>query len=516
MFDWYKKRFVSIKVKISILTSSVAVFCLFTISFVFLYNSKIIMQRRTIEICRNFAENISNVAREDLVLDATYESTNSVVGEIIKSEIEGLQSIYIVNVYGRFVVNFNKSKLESSASENEIAYLKNIKELDLQEVYLNEPKQNILKITYPIFINYNDQDLKIGAAIFEYDKDKIYQPIYQMQNKIIWIGLGITFITLIITIYVSNYITQPIVLFSKGVQMLASGALEHKIVINSHDEVGLLSEKFNEMSNNLRQSYEQLEEKVLERTAELNASLTVIRKDLAIAEKIQKTTLTSNLNEHDELEIVVKYVAMTEVGGDFYCVNKLNESTSRIFLADATGHGVQAALIMMAIQGIYDSIKNFALPVNEVLEIFNREFSRRYGSLNTFLTCIIVDVDTVGCLVRYASAGHPAGILINNQREFLLLSKTGPLIGAKPNCKYAQIEYPFQKQERIYVFTDGIFEEFDEEEEFGEDRLNKILIENKDNTISESIENVLSELNTFLKNTSMQDDVTIMGIGYKG
>jgi methyl-accepting chemotaxis protein len=203
------------------------------------------MQKRTIEICRNFAENISNVAREDLVLDATYESTNSVVGEIIKTEIEGLQSIYIVNVYGKFVVNFNKTKLEDSASEKEILYLKNIQSLDLEEVYLKETNQNVLKITYPIYINYNEQNLKIGAAIFEYDRDKIYQPIYEMQNKIILIGMGITIFTLIFTLYVSNYITRPIVLFSKGVQMLASGVLEHKIVINSHDEVGLLSEKFN-------------------------------------------------------------------------------------------------------------------------------------------------------------------------------------------------------------------------------------------------------------------------------
>jgi serine phosphatase RsbU (regulator of sigma subunit) len=474
------------------------------------------MQQRTIEICRNFAENISNVAREDLVLDGTYESTNSVVSEIIKSEIEGLQNIYIVNVYGKYVVNVKKGKLDEIASEKEILYLKNIQSLDLQEVFLKETNQNVLKITYPIFINYNDQNLKIGAAIFEYDRDRIYQPIYEMQNKFILTGVGITIITLIITFFVSSYITRPIILFSKGVQMLASGVLEHKIVINSHDEVGLLSDKFNEMSNNLRQSYEQLEEKVLERTAELNASLNLIRKDLAIAQKIQNTTLTSNLTEHEDLEIVVRYVAMSEVGGDFYCVNKLNESSSRFFLADATGHGVQAALIMMAIQGIYDSIKFYELPVNEVLEIFNREFSKRYGNLNTFLTCIIMDIDTKNLVVRYASAGHPPGILINNKKENLYLSKTGPLIGAKPNCKYAQVEYPFLKKERIYIFTDGIFEEFVDDEEFGEERLIKILTENMENSVETSIDTSLNELRAFLKNTNMQDDITILGVGYKG
>ena len=67
-----------------------------------------------------------------------------------------------------------------------------------------------------------------------------------------------------------------------------------------------------------------------------------------------------------------------------------------------------------------------------------------------------MDVDTNNLVVRYASAGHPPGILINSNREILYLSKTGPLIGAKPNCKYAQVEYPFLEKERIYIFTDGI------------------------------------------------------------
>ena len=100
------------------------------------------MQQRTIEICRNFAENISNVAREDLVLDGTYESTNSVVSEIIKSEIEGLSNIYIVNVYGKYVVNVKKGKLDETASDKEIAYLKNIQSLDLQEVFLKDTNKN--------------------------------------------------------------------------------------------------------------------------------------------------------------------------------------------------------------------------------------------------------------------------------------------------------------------------------------------------------------------------------------
>lgn len=475
------------------------------------------MQKKTIEICRNFAENISNVVREDLVLDATYESTNSVINEIFKSKVEGLESIYIVNVYGKFVVKFNKINLSEFASAEELLYLTDIKSLDLQEKYLADTNKNILKVTYPIYINYNEKPLKIGAAIFEYDRDIIYKPVYDTQTRIALVGLGITILTLIVTFIVASYITKPIILFSNGVQLIASGVLDHSIKIDSSDEIGLLSEEFNEMRNNLKQSYEQLEEKVKERTAALNESLSLIRRDLSVAQKIQSATLTTNFREHKELDIGVKYVAMTEVGvgGDFYSIDKLDENTSRIFLADATGHGIQAALIVMAIQGIYDSIKNFALPVNQVLEIFNKEFSRRYGTLNTFLTCILLDIDTQNSKLRFSSAGHPPGVLIHKEGTYKLLPKTGPLIGLKPNCEYGVVEYPFKTSDRVFVFTDGIFEEFYGEEEFGEERLYEILMENRFNSIAHTIDDVFSKLHNFLHGAELQDDIAFVGIECK-
>ena len=61
------------------------------------------------EVCRNFAINIANIAREDLIEDNTY--TNSIVSEILKSNIEGLMDVYIINVYGKYVVDFNKTKV---------------------------------------------------------------------------------------------------------------------------------------------------------------------------------------------------------------------------------------------------------------------------------------------------------------------------------------------------------------------------------------------------------------------
>lgn len=256
-----------------------------------------------------------------------------------------------------------------------------------------------------------------------------------------------------------------------------------------------------------------LENKVKERTAELNKSLHLIKDDLAMAKKIQAATLSSNLKVNPSLEIVAKYIAMSEVGGDYFSVDKLDETITRIFIADATGHGVQAALIMMAIQGIYDSIKNFALPANDILEIFNKEFMRRYGTLNSFITCILLEIDSSKKQLTYSSAGHPPGALIK-EKEIIYLSKTGPLVGLSLSNTYGMESFPFDNEDRLYAFTDGVFEQFKGKEEFGEERLISILSELKSVDIKTSINSVLKELDSFLDGTPRQDDITIIGITY--
>ncbi|MBK9498034.1 MAG: HAMP domain-containing protein [Leptospiraceae bacterium] len=275
----YRIKFISLKFKLGVLTSGLTIVCLFGVSYIFLYNNKIILQKKTLEVCRNFAANISNIAREDLLEDTTYNATNSAVSEILKSDIEGLMDVYIINVYGKYVVDFNRTKVNEYAPETLISYIQSVNQIDLIEEFSIQTNRNILKITYPIFIEYNDKPIKIGVAIFEYDRDMIYKPIYQMQSIVIVAGIVALLLTILLTHFLASYITNPLLSLAKGAQIIAAGNLDHKISISSNDEVGVLSQRFNEMSLNLKKSYDELEEKVVERTADLvksQATLTTV------------------------------------------------------------------------------------------------------------------------------------------------------------------------------------------------------------------------------------------------
>ncbi len=259
---------------------------------------------------------------------------------------------------------------------------------------------------------------------------------------------------------------------------------------------------------------ENLEAKVLERTIQLNQSLSLIKQDLQVAKKIQQNTLMVNFHLIEKLEIIPFYLSMSEVGGDFYGINKVTDSKYRLFLADATGHGIQAALITIAIKGIYDNIKNYDLNIQQLMEIFNDEYVQKYESLNTYLTCIIVDIDIDKQMLEITSAGHPSCLLLH-EHEAIKFPKTGPMIGIRKGNNYDSFQYDFSPGNRLFLYTDGIFEEFNSlNEEFGEDRVYSILKENKNLSIEKSIHELLHQLDSFLGETEKQDDITILGVGY--
>ncbi|HNK57268.1 MAG TPA: SpoIIE family protein phosphatase, partial [Leptospiraceae bacterium] len=266
------------------------------------------------------------------------------------------------------------------------------------------------------------------------------------------------------------------------------------------------------IQENLKKSNLELEEKVKERTHELNKSLHLIKEDLNLAKKIQMNALSMNPTDIKDLKLAIKYLPMTEVGGDFFDISKIDDRTYRIFIADATGHGVQAAMITMVIKGIYDNIKSFGLKPNEILEIFNNEFIHKYISLNSYLTAIVVDIDTESKTLTYVSAGHPSSILLS-RGEIKELTRTGKIIGVFKGTNYQSITINFSEKDKLFLFTDGIFEEFNKsEEEFGEERLQEIIRKNHDKSISEIIDISLDELNSFLGAKEKQDDITIIGI----
>ena len=258
-----------------------------------------------------------------------------------------------------------------------------------------------------------------------------------------------------------------------------------------------------------------LEHEVNQKNAELLRYLDIIHSDLNTAKSIQKNLLPKNLDQDEELDISVRYLPLSEVGGDIYDVHRLRNDTIRIFLADATGHGVQAALMTMSIHSEYLSIKDYILPPGRILTILNTRYFRRYSHLNSFFSCFVLDIDLKEGVISYSSAGHPDQILFHSDRQIRLKS-TGKIIGVLENVEYETREEEFDPADRVCLFSDGVHEMINSDsKEFGEDKFFAIADELKTLPPSDFLDNIIRRVFAFLETAPQQDDITLISVQRK-
>ncbi|HMW06754.1 MAG TPA: SpoIIE family protein phosphatase [Leptospiraceae bacterium] len=274
------------------------------------------------------------------------------------------------------------------------------------------------------------------------------------------------------------------------------------------------ADKINYLKNNLKEANEFLEYKVDKRTQELKEAIAKIKIDLKTASKIQKNILPKNKTSIQKLKISTEYLPLEEVGGDFYDITELQNGVIRIFLADATGHGIQAALMTMSIYSEYQNIKEYQLDAGEILNILNKQYYYRYYYLNAYFTCILVDIDLEKKKIYYSSAGHPDQILFLENKTTLLKS-SGKLMGVLKDVLYKTCEEDFREGSRLLLFTDGIFEELNKEgEEFGEERFLEGATANRYLPNEEFPQKTIQSVFQFMNGSSLQDDITLLTIDY--
>jgi phosphoserine phosphatase RsbU/P len=318
--------------------------------------------------------------------------------------------------------------------------------------------------------------------------------------------------SIVIGIFISWWTVQPIFLLNKSSKAIAKGEWQNTIELNRRDELGELNESFTTMANQLKESFETLESKVIIRTNELNNALLTIKQDLQVAQKIQKSMLLFGREKIPGIDLYTKYIPMQEVGGDFYNVREISPGYIRIIIADATGHGVQSALVTMLIKSEYENLSVSMEEPAMLLTILNSLFYTKYAFLNMFFTAAIIDIDRKNEKLIFSFAGHPPQVLLS-ESKLIEFGKKGTLIGVKPGVKYERQELQLNRGDKLLFFTDGAFEEFNlDNEMFGEDKLYEIFSKHKDLPVNDIIENSLIAIRSFVGERNIDDDIVFVGI----
>ncbi len=345
-----------------------------------------------------------------------------------------------------------------------------------------------------------------------FPNDELFAPLKTLTNKMLLIGfIGICLIILAV-IWALNKTTARIKNLSKLVDVISKGDFESKLPIDStQDELGKLSQAFETMQTSLK--------KYMEDLAQATANKQKIESELAIAKEIQMSILPKifpPFPDKKELNIYATINPAKEVGGDLYDFFFINEELFCFIIGDVSGKGIPASLFMAVAKTLLKITASSETSPSLILTKVNNELSSNNDSC-MFVTVFIGILNINTGEVKYANAGHNPPIIKKAEDTFWLKITPNPALGVFAGATYNEQKIKLNKDDMIFTYTDGINEAFNKEkEQYSLERLISVLKEKKTDYPKNIINDVLSDVYSFVSGAEQSDDMTILCLRYRG
>jgi phosphoserine phosphatase RsbU/P len=235
-----------------------------------------------------------------------------------------------------------------------------------------------------------------------------------------------------------------------------------------------------------------------------------MEKDLEIARSIQKNLFPKSLPRLKNFEIAAVNVSSKQVGGDYYDVMKLDENNFLFAIADVSGKGVPASLLMANLQAFLKIIAKHGMELSEATGIINDLVSDNTMGENfiTFFWGILNDEEKK---LTFVNAGHNPPLLLRDG-NISKFSKGGIILGVMNTLKpYVSDTVELKSGDTIILFTDGVTEAMNKKmEEYTDARLENLAL----NIYRDKVEDILTSIrNDVQKHTEgavQSDDITLM------
>ncbi len=161
-----------------------------------------------------------------------------------------------------------------------------------------------------------------------------------------------------------------------------------------------------------------------------------------------------------EFNIEIFYQPVEKIGGDVYDVIKLGKEKFGIFLADSSGHGVPAALVMVMLKLFFTDIINKEQRPDKLFSRLNKRMTNQFGDQlrSIFSTAIYLIVDQKEKTVSWVNAGHPYPLLISNNLNWQELTGNNMPLGILPEADYDLHQVCYQEELKILLYTDGLID----------------------------------------------------------
>ncbi len=242
----------------------------------------------------------------------------------------------------------------------------------------------------------------------------------------------------------------------------------------------------------------------------------VLKKELDLASRMQSMLIPSHssLPKNNDFRAAAYYLPHFEVGGDYYDVFQLNDHLYGFCIADVSGKGISAALLMSNFQANVRALFTSNREIEDMVHELNQRVMKNANG-EKFITLFIGQYDSHERKLTYINAGHNPPILYQAGANTIKYLKSGcvgvGMFDILPNIEVGK-EY-LDPGSRLVLFTDGIVEfENENQQEFGTGIIEYELMQ--DFPIEKIMTNIIERLETFKGNSNYFDDITLLGLEF--
>ena len=235
------------------------------------------------------------------------------------------------------------------------------------------------------------------------------------------------------------------------------------------------------------------------------------RKEIEIARQVQRMLFPKTLPDNETLKIYTTYMPHQEVSGDYYDFIQLSNHQYAICVADVSGKGMSAALLMSNFQACMRTLMMEKKELGPAVVLMNTLLCQN-SNQERFITSFLAVVDNEKKELTYVNSGHNPPCLIGKDGSLQQLSLGSTILGIFPSLPHLTIgKVNLEDEVLLVAYTDGLTEvEGETENEFGVDRLEAYFVENRNEKLAVLHQRFLNRLSEFAGEKGFNDDITLL------
>lgn len=313
-------------------------------------------------------------------------------------------------------------------------------------------------------------------------------------------------IMVIIFILLNNVIVKRLQYVNDSLQKIIDGDLNKKVTEFS-------SREFAHLSNSINKTVSTLNKYIEMEANRLNS-------ELDIARRIQQSSMPNTFPafpHSPEIDLYSMYKPSKIVGGDFYDYFHIDKDKIAILIADVSGKSIPAAMFMMRAKSAIKSVINETSVPSEILFKVNNLLCEDNEAC-MFVTVWLGVLDVNLGYLDYSSAGHECPIIVNPSKNkvFELKSNVSLVLGAQSNSMYENSSYYFNPGEKLLLYTDGVTEAHDVNNNLlGFESLKNLLLKNKNNSVKNITKSIAKEVEKYSAGKEQFDDYCLVCFEYQ-